>query len=128
MPGQGKPGDPLWFAIGLVSGVIPGLYFHQIWAGVAVGLVLGGAFGLIREDKRRGLHRPADPLRFGVGFLIGFTIGISLRFLGLSWGLSIFAGAALGVVFGAVAGTARADRRRAEEQEDRELAKRYRNN
>jgi hypothetical protein len=128
MRGAGRPADPLWTGIGFLVGIIPGIYFHQWGAGTAVGIVLGGALGLVREDKRRGYRRPANPLWFAIGFLIGFALGISLHALGLTLGLSIFLGVALGVVFGALAGTARADRRRTEEQDNRELAKRYRDN
>ena len=53
MPGAGRPGDPLWFAIGFAIGFLPGLYYHQIGLGVALGLTLGAAFALIREDRKR---------------------------------------------------------------------------
>ena len=125
MPGQGRPADPFWTAVGLASGVIPGIYFHQIGAGLGIGVALGVALGLIREDRRRGYRRHADPLWFCIGLLIGLGGGVWLHFLGLTWPLSILLGLALGAVFGAVAGTIRADRRRAQEQEKRELARRY---
>ena len=126
MPGQGRPADPLWTAVGLALGVIPGIYFHQIGAGLGIGIALGAALGLIREDKRRGYHRPADPLWFAIGLLIGLAAGVWLHFLGLTWRLGLGLGLALGCFLGAVAGTIRADRRRAREQENLDLAKRYR--
>ena len=125
--GVGRPADPLWTAIGLAIGVIPGIYFHQISAGLGIGVALGVALGRIREDKRRGYSRPADPLWFAIGLVIGLGGGVWVHYLGLTWALSILLGLALGVVFGAVAGTIRADRRRAREQENRNLAQRYRN-
>jgi hypothetical protein len=57
MPGTGRPGDPLWMAIGFAIGVIPGIYFHQSYAGLGIGIALAVAFGRIREDKRRGYRR-----------------------------------------------------------------------
>jgi hypothetical protein len=128
MPGAGRPADPLWTAIGLLLGIISGIYFHQIWAGVAIGFVLGGALGLIREDRRRGYHSPADPLWSGIGLLVGLGAGFGLHFLGLTWRLGLGLGLALGLFLGAVAGTVRTDWRRAEELKNRELAKRYRDN
>ena len=53
MPGTGRPGDPLWFAIGFGGGVIFGICVHQIWAGLAMGVVVGVALALIREDAKR---------------------------------------------------------------------------
>jgi len=117
MPGQGRPGDPLWTAIGFLIGVIPGVVFHQVGLGLCLGLVLGGAFGLIREDLKRGYRRPADPLWFVIGLTIGLAGGVCLHYLGLSWRMGIGLGLALGLVLGAVAGTIRADRRRAQERE-----------
>src|SRR5439155_17699897 len=66
MPGAGggRPADPLWSAIGFAIGVIPGIYFHQVGAGLGIGIALGGAFGLMRADAKRGYKRPADPLWF----------------------------------------------------------------
>jgi len=129
MPGTGgigRPADPLWTAVGVALGVIPGIYFHQIGAGIGIGIALGVALGLIREDRRRGYRRPADPLWFCIGLIIGLACGAGLHLLGLSWRLGLGLGLALGFVFGAVAGTIRADRRRMEEQEKRDLAQRYR--
>src|SRR5271169_2266229 len=118
MPGQGRPGDPLWFAIGFLLGAVPGIYFHQVGAGVGFGLALGVAFGLIREDRRRGIRRPADPLWFAIGFVIGLLCGVGLHYLGLTWNFGVGLGLALGLVFGAVAGTIRADRRREQDREN----------
>jgi O-antigen/teichoic acid export membrane protein len=126
MPGAGRPGDPLWTAIGFMIGIVPGIYFHQIGAALGIGIALGVALGLIREDRRRGYRRPADPLWFCIGLLIGLGAGVCLHFLGLRWFPSLALGLALGLVFGAVAGTIRADRRRVQEQDNLELAKRYR--
>jgi hypothetical protein len=123
---RGRPADPLWSAIGFLLGIIPGIYFHQLGMGVALGIVLGGALGVIREDKRRGYRRPVDSLWVCIGLLIGLAGGVGLHFLGLTWLLGLGLGVALGLVFGAVAGMARADRRRDEEQDKRDLAKRYR--
>jgi hypothetical protein len=127
MPGQGRPADPLWFAIGMIICIIPGIGFHQLGLGITFGFVVGGALGLIREDKRRGYHRPADPLWFAIGLLIGLAVGVSLHFLGLTWRLGLGLGFALGVFLGAVAGTIRADRLKEKDRENQELAKRYRN-
>jgi hypothetical protein len=126
MPGQGRPGDPLWFAIGFLLGVIPGVYFHQLGAGLGIGFALGVAFGLIREDRRRGNRRPADPLWFAIGLGVGLAGGVWLHYLGLTWSLGLGLGLVLGLFLGAVLGTIRADRRRDQEREDRELANRYR--
>jgi hypothetical protein len=126
IPGQGRPADPLWFAFGLALGVLPGIYFHQRWAGAAIGLVLGGALGLIRRDKRSGYRRPADPIWFLAGVLFGLASGVALHFLGLAWPLGLGLGAVLGLFLGAVAGTIRADRRQEQERENNDLAKRYR--
>lgn len=126
MPGAGRPADPLWSAIGFLVGIIPGIYLHQLGMGVALGIVLGGALGLIREDRRRGYHRPADPLWFAIGLFVGLGAGVFLHFLGLTWRLALGLGLALGLLLGAVAGTIRGDRRRTEELENRDLAKRYR--
>jgi hypothetical protein len=113
MPGVGRRGDPLWFAIGLVLGVVPGIYFHQIGPGLALGFVLGGALSLIRADARNGYRRPADPLWFLIGLAVGVIVGIWLHYLGLSWTLGIGLGIALGLFLGAVVGTIRADQKRA---------------
>ena len=126
MPGQGRPGDPLWFAIGVIICIIPGIYFHQLGLGLTLGFVVGGALGLMREDKRRGYRRPVDPLWFVIGLLIGLAAGVCLHFLGLTWRLGLGLGLALGLFLGAVAGTIRADRRREREIENSDLAKRYR--
>jgi len=123
---RGRPIDLLWFAIGFVVGVTPGIYFHQPGLGLALGFVIGSGLGLIREDKRRGYRRPANPLWFCAGLALGLAAGIGLHYLGLTWGLGLGLGFALGLVFGAVAGTIRADRHRSKEQENRDLAKRYR--
>ncbi|MGB6385403.1 MAG: hypothetical protein WBD25_08260 [Terriglobales bacterium] len=112
MPGAGRPGDPFWAAIGFAIGVIPGIYFHQIGLGLALGIVLGGAFGLIREDIRTNNRRPADPLWFVIGLVIGILGGLYLYHLGLTLRLGISLGVALGVFLGAVMGTARSDARR----------------
>jgi hypothetical protein len=127
MPGTGRPGDPLWSAIGFLIGIIPGIYFHQFGMGVTLGIVLGGALGLIREDKRRGYRRPADPFWFAIGLAVGLGGGVCPHYLGLSWRLGLGLGLALGLVFGAVAGTIRADRRREQQKESRDLGNRYRN-
>ena len=37
MPGTGRPGDPLWMAIGFAIGVIPGIWLHQVYAGLGSG-------------------------------------------------------------------------------------------
>jgi hypothetical protein len=115
MPGVGRPGDPLWAAIGFAIGVIPGIYFHQIGLGTALGIALAVAFGLIREDIRNNNRRPADPLWFAIGPVIGILGGLYLWHLGLGWKLGIGLGAALGACLGAVMGTARADIRRSRE-------------
>lgn len=128
MPGAGRPADPLWTSIGFLIGIIPGIYFHQLGMGVALGIVLGGALGLIREDRRRGYHRPIDPLWLCIGVLVGLGAGFGLHFLGFTWRLGLGLGLALGLFLGAVAGTVRADRRRVEQLENRDLAKRYRDN
>ena len=112
MPGVGRPGDPLWFAIGFAIGVIPGIYFHQFGVGLALGIVLGGAFGLIREDIRTDNRRPASPLWFVIGLGIGVLVGLYLWHLGLGWKLGIGLGVALGAFLGAVMGTDREDIRR----------------
>jgi hypothetical protein len=54
MLGTGRPGDPLWAAIGFALGVAPEIYLRQFRLGRSVGLVLAIACGLIREDIRRG--------------------------------------------------------------------------
>ena len=71
MPGAGRPGDPLWFAIGFAIGILPGFYFHQVGLGAVLGLVLGGTLGLIRADATKNYRRPADPLWFATGLFIG---------------------------------------------------------
>jgi asparagine N-glycosylation enzyme membrane subunit Stt3 len=112
MPGVGRRADPRWAAIGFVIGAIPGIYFHQVAAGLGIGMALGVAFGLIREDIRNKNTRPADPLWFLVGLLIGILGGVYLYHVGLGLGLSLGLGIALGVMLGAVTGTVRADLRR----------------
>jgi len=109
MPGAGRPGDPLWFAIGFVLGAIPGIYFHQLVAALGVGFALGVALALIRGDAKRGYTRPTDPLWFAIGLAIGLLGGLWLHYLGLSWPLGMGLGLALGLFFGAFLGTARAD-------------------
>ena len=111
MPGflGGRSGDPLWAAIGFAIGVIPGIYFHQIGAGLGIGFALGVAFGLIREDIRNNNRRPADPLWFVIGLGIGMLGGLYLYHLGLTLKLGIGLGIAIGVVLGATMGTIRAD-------------------
>jgi hypothetical protein len=111
MPGTGRPGDPLWMAIGFAIGVIPGIYFHQVYAGLGIGLALAVAFGLIREDKRRGYRRPTDPTRFMIGLGIGLLGGVWLHYLGLGWGLGMGLGLAFGLFLGAAIGVSRADTR-----------------
>jgi len=111
MPGAGRPGDPLWAAIGFAIGILPGIYFHQIGLGLALGIVLS-ALGLIREDIRNNNRRPADPLWFAIGLGIGILVGLYLWHLGLGWRLGIGLGIATGVVLGATIGTIRADIRR----------------
>jgi hypothetical protein len=106
--------------------MIPGIYFHQLGMGVALGIVLGGAFGLIREDRRRGYRRPVDPLWFGIGLLTGLGAGVCLHFLGLSWELGLALGLAFGLFLGAVAGTIRADQRRQQERENQDMGRRHR--
>ena len=112
MPGAGRPGDPLWFAIGFAIGIAPGIYFHQLGLGVGLGLVLGGTFGLVRADIKNKYTRPVDPLWFAIALAIGLLAGLWLRYLGLGWRLGIGLGLALGFVLGAVLGTVRADHRR----------------
>jgi small basic protein len=85
------------------------MFLHQLGLGLALGIVLGGAFGLIREDMRRGYRRPADPLWFLIGLASGLLVGVGLHYLGLTWRFGLGLGLALGLVFGAVAGTIRAD-------------------
>jgi hypothetical protein len=111
MPGAGRPGDPVWLAIGMVIGIVPGIYFHQLWAGLAIGFVLGGALALIRADAKRNYTRPADPLWFAIGLAVGVLGGIGLHYMGLGWKLGIGLGLALGLTLGAVMGTIRADLR-----------------
>ena len=53
MPGVGRSADPLWFAIGFAIGLLPGFYFHQIGLGLALGIVLGGTFGLVAADAKK---------------------------------------------------------------------------
>ena len=112
MPGAGRPADPFWVAVGFAIGVVPGIYFHQLGAGFGIGIALGGALGLIREDMRRGYRRPADPLWFAIGLAIGLLGGVGLHYLGLGWKLGIGLGLALGLFLGAAMGTIRADLRR----------------
>ena len=127
MPGGGgRPADPIWFATGFLIGVIPGIYLHQLGLGLAIGMALGGALGLIREDMRRGYRRPGDPLWFCGGLTVGLGVGVWLHYLGLSWRMGLGLGFAVGLFLGAVAGTIGADRGRVEEQEKRDLARRYR--
>jgi len=83
MPGTGRPGDPLWMAIGFAIGVIPGIWLHQVYAGLGIGMALAIAFGRIREDKRRLYRRPTDPTRFVIGLGIGLLGGDWLHSLGL---------------------------------------------
>jgi hypothetical protein len=118
MPGHGRPADPLWTAIGFLIGVIPGIVYHQLGLGLCLGGLLGGAFGLIREDRKRGYSWPSHPLWFVVGLMLGMAGGVGLHYLGLSWPMGIGLGLALGLVLGAVAGTIRPDRRGAEEREN----------
>lgn len=112
MPGVGRPADPLWVGIGISLGVIPGIYFHQLSAGLGIGVALGIAFGLIREDMKRGKGSPVDPLWFVIALAIGLLAGLWLHHLGLNWPLGIALGLVFGAVLGAVSGTIRADRRR----------------
>jgi hypothetical protein len=119
MPGSGRSADPLWFAIGFVVGLAPGLYFHQFAVGAGVGLVLGGACGLIREDIRKGYRRPASFLWFLIGLAIGLSGSFWLHSAGLSWRLSLGLGLALGLVFGSTLGTWRADARQEQDHENR---------
>jgi len=105
MPGAGRPGDPLWGAIGFAIGVIPGIYFHQVWAGLGIGLALAVAFALIREDIRQGYRRPTDPLRFAIGLGIGLVGGLWLHYLGLGWSLGMGLGLAFGLFLGAAIGS-----------------------
>jgi hypothetical protein len=112
MPGAGRPADSLWFAIGFAIGIAPGTYFHQLGFGVCLGLVLGGAVGLIRADIKNKYTRPADPLWFAIGLAIGLLAGLWLHYLGLAWRLGVGLGLALGLFLGAVLGTIRADLRR----------------
>ena len=58
MPGTGRPGDPLWMAIGFASGVIPGIWLHQVYAGLGIGMALAIAFGRIREDSVGSIAGP----------------------------------------------------------------------
>ena len=109
MPGGGRTADPLWSAIGFAIGIAPGIYFHQLGLGVGLGIVLAGAFGLVRADIKNKYTRPADPLWFAIGLAIGILGGLWLHFLGLGWGLGIGLGLVLGLVLGAVLGTIRAD-------------------
>jgi|SRR5580658_624973 hypothetical protein len=108
MPGTGRPGDPLWMAIGFAIGVIPGVYFHQSYAGFGIGIALAVAFGRIREDKRRGYRRPTDPTRFMFGLGVGLLGGVWLHYLGLSWWLGMGLGLAFGIFLGAAIGVSRA--------------------
>jgi hypothetical protein len=126
MPGAGRPGDPLWGAIGFAIGVIPGIYFHQVSAGLGIGLALAVAFALIREDMRRGYRRSADPFWVVTGIVVGLLGGVRLHYLGLTRILGLGLGLVFGLFLGAVLGTIRADRRRDQEREDRDLANRYR--
>lgn len=112
MPGSGRPGDPVCFAIGFGIVTIAGLFLHQFWAGAAIGLVLGGTLALIREDAKRNYRRPADPLWFLIGLVIGSSPAIYLHHAGLSWKLSLLLGLPLGALVGAISGTARADMHR----------------
>ncbi|MFZ0955441.1 MAG: hypothetical protein WAN60_03800 [Candidatus Sulfotelmatobacter sp.] len=111
MPGAGRPGDPLWGAIGFAIGVIPGIYFHQVYAGLGIGLALAVAFALIREDMRRGYRRPTDPTRFMIGLGIGLLGGVCLHYLELGWRLGMGLGLAFGLFLGAALGVSRADTR-----------------
>jgi small basic protein len=111
MPGAGRPGDPLWMAIGFAIGVIPGICFHQVYAGLGIGLALAVAFGLIREDMRRGYRRPTDPTRFTIGLAIGLLGGVWLHYLGLGWRLGMGLGLAFGFFLGATIGVSRANTR-----------------
>ena len=61
-----------------------------------------------------------------IGVVIGLAGGVCRHYLGLSGRLGLGLGLALGLVFGAVAGTIRADRRRGQDRENRDLSKRYR--
>ena len=88
MPGGGRPADPLWSAIGFAIGIAPGIYFHQLGLGVGLGIVLAGAFGLVRADIKNKYTRPADPLWFAIGLAIGILGGLWLHFLGLGWDLA----------------------------------------
>ena len=108
MPGTGRPGDPLWMAIGFASGVIPGIWFHQVYAGLGIGMALAIAFGRIREDKRRLYRRPTDPTRFMIGLGIGLLGGAWLHSLGLGWSLGMGLGLAFGLFLGAALGVSRA--------------------
>jgi hypothetical protein len=112
MPGAGRPGDPLWGAIGFSIGVIPGIYFHEVYAGLGIGLALAVAFALIREDIRRGYRRPTDPTRFIIGLGIGLLGGVWLHYLGLGWRLGMGLGLAFGLFLGAAIGVSYADTRR----------------
>jgi hypothetical protein len=105
VPGAGRPGDPLWFVIGFAIGVIPGIYFHQLWAGVGIGIVLGGAFGLIRADIRNKNVGRVAPARFAIGVVIGLVCGFCLHYLGLGWLPGIGLGLAFGLFLGAAIGT-----------------------
>jgi hypothetical protein len=53
VPGVGRPGDPLWFVIWFAIGVIPGIYFHRLWVGVALGIVLGPGTWMVAWNRAR---------------------------------------------------------------------------
>ena len=58
MPGAGRAADPLWSGVGFAIGFLPGIYFHQIGLGTALGVVLAAALGLIAKDRKNSRRRP----------------------------------------------------------------------